>query len=453
MNHTAALQPSFDSESGADRQRRARSVGQDLAWLVAGFCAGTVALLLSATPALAQKKDSCVECHSQMAGPLADSVTAVKGDIHESRGLSCVDCHGGDASQDDAALAMDRRKGFVGTPKPQDVPTFCGKCHSNAEAMKKFNPALRVDQEREYYTSVHGKRLKEGDSKVATCVSCHNAHGVRSIKDPLATVYPLNVAETCAKCHGNAEYMKSYPIPHDEYDKYKRSVHAKALYDRQDLSAPTCNDCHGNHGAAPPGVASVANVCGQCHVRQSELFVASPHKPVFDAMQVGECIQCHSNHEIAQPGDEMIGIGPKSVCVSCHAQGDNGYVAAEKIRGMMDRLIAYTRSANEILDRAEQAGMEVSRPKFDLTEARDDLTHARVLVHSFSTEQVEKVIKPGLEISDKSLKAGQAALGELKFRREGLAISLFFIFFLVALVYLKIRQIEGNGKPAAAEHR
>ena len=94
--------------------------------------------------------------------------------------------------------------------------------------------------------------------------------------------------------------MAEFKIPTDQYTKYKKSVHAKALYDRQDLSAPTCNDCHGNHGAAPPGIASVANVCGQCHARQAELFQASVHKAAFDNKGLGECITCHSNHDIAR---------------------------------------------------------------------------------------------------------------------------------------------------------
>ena len=142
--------------------------------------------------------------------------------------------------------------------------------------MKKFNPALRVDQEKEYATSVHGQLLKTGNTKVATCISCHGVHGIRAVNDALSSVYPLNVAETCAKCHGDAAHMAEFKIPTDQYANYKRSVHAKALYERQDLAAPTCNDCHGNHGAAPPGIASVANVCGQCHARQGELFQASP---------------------------------------------------------------------------------------------------------------------------------------------------------------------------------
>ncbi|QQS47790.1 MAG: cytochrome c3 family protein [Acidobacteriota bacterium] len=396
--------------------------------------------------AFAQKKDSCTECHSMLEGPMGEPVKLMKSDIHKSKGLSCADCHGGDASLDDPMQAMDPRKGFMARPKSTAVPAFCGKCHSNADFIKKFNPAQRIDQESEFLTSVHGKLLKQGDQKVATCISCHGNHGVRAVADPQAPVFPTNVAETCAKCHSKPDYMAGYNIPHDQYEKYKKSVHAKALYERQDRSAPTCNSCHGNHGAAPPGVASIANVCGQCHVRQSTLFQASPHKTVFDAMSIGECIQCHNNHEIEPPHDDMIGSGEKSTCTKCHVEGDAGFVAATKMRSRLDELVLANSRAHDILERAERAGMQVSKAKFDLTEARDSLTNARVIIHSFSSEEVEKVIKPGLDIALRSYQAGESAMNELGFRRKGLAVSLFFILFLAGLVYLKIRQIESVKK-------
>lgn len=403
-----------------------------------------IALLLFVT-ASAQRKNSCVECHSSMDGALSDPVRLSKGDVHDARGLSCVDCHRGDATKDDMAAAMDRRKGFIGKPKPAEIPALCGRCHSNAEFMKTFNPGLRVDQEREYATSVHGTLLKGGDSKVATCISCHGNHGVRAVKDPLSKVYALNVAETCGSCHGNADYMKSYNIPNDQFSKYKTSVHAKALYEKQDLSAPTCNDCHGNHGAAPPGLASVANVCGQCHVRQATLFQSNPHKTVFGLMRAGECVQCHSNHGIIPPTDEMLGVGEKSACTQCHGKGDSGYEAAEKMRDKIDQMSASIIRATEILNRAERAGMEVSKPRFELNEAKDVLTQGRVLVHTFSPDELEKIVAPGLEVANKSYSAGGAALAELSFRRKGLAGSLVFILFLAGLIYLKVRELERRG--------
>ena len=411
---------------------------------------GAALALAACAAAEAQKKDSCVECHTRLEGRLAEPAKGAASDIHHARGLSCNDCHGGDPTADDQAAAKDPRKGYQGRPAPADIPSFCAKCHGDAYLMKRFNPSLRVDQRQEYLTSVHGRRLLAGDQKVATCVSCHGVHGIRAVADPLSSVHPLNVAETCGKCHGDAARMKDYKIPSDQYQKYRASVHAAALYEKQDLSAPTCNDCHGNHGAAPPGIASVANVCGQCHVRQADLFRASPHKKVFDEAQLGECIRCHNNHDILKPGDHMLGTAPQSVCVTCHKEGEKGFAAAALMRARMDELRKEIDDSGEILGRAERAGMEVSRPKFDLREAVDALTHARVLIHGASVAEVEKVTGPGSEVSRKSYRAGQDALAELSYRRKGLAVSLFFILCLAGLVYLKVRTIEGHAARASA---
>jgi predicted CXXCH cytochrome family protein len=404
--------------------------------------AGMVLLALF-TIASAQKKSSCIDCHIKLDDPrLSAPAKLFENDVHRGRGLSCNDCHGGDPNADSSEAAKDPRKGYLGKPRTVDIPAYCGKCHSDANLMKRFNPSLRVDQEREYYTSVHGQLLKTGEQKVATCISCHTVHGIRAVSDPLSSVYPLNVADTCAKCHGNAEYMSAFKIPSDQVAKFKTSVHAKALYQKQDLSAPTCNDCHGNHGAAPPGIASVANVCGQCHARQADLFQTSPHKAAFDQQGLAECVTCHSNHDIAVPTDQLIGTQQGALCVNCHSNGDKGFVAAGQMRSRIDELIVSIDKSNDILSLAERKGMEVSKPKFELKGATDALTHARVLIHASSTDEVEKVVGPGLNVANKGYQAGLDALAELSFRRKGLAVSLVFILFLALLVYLKIRQIE-----------
>jgi hypothetical protein len=88
--------------------------------------------------------------------------------------------------------------------------------------------------------------------------------------------------------------------------------------------------------------------------------------------------------------------------------------------------------------------MEVSKPKFDLKGATDALTHARVLIHSSSIAEVDKIVGPGLEVASKGHQAGLDALSELSFRRKGLAVSLIFIIFLAVLDFVKIRQIESR---------
>jgi len=307
--------------------------------------------------------------------------------------------------------------------------------------MKTFNPSLRVDQELEYRTSVHSKRIAEGDPKPATCISCHGHHDIRAVKDTHSPVHPLRVVETCGRCHVDAEYMKGYNIPTDQLPKYMSSVHADTLYKKLDLSAPTCNDCHGNHGATPPGAASVANVCGTCHIRQSEFFQKSPHKPVFDGLGIGDCLACHKNHDTVHPTDAMLGNHKTAICAACHTDGD-AYKAAGEMRLAIASLDAQISSADEILERGTRLGMEVSRIKFDLNQARNHLIDARVVVHGFSPELLQTAIKPGIEIAARAHQQGIQALQDAGFRRKGLAVSLVIIAITILAIYLKVRDIE-----------
>jgi predicted CXXCH cytochrome family protein len=374
--------------------------------------------------------NTCISCHKDLTEEkLSAPVQATQNDVHGSRGLSCVTCHGGDATETDKKLAMNPSGGFIGKPQPAAVAAFCGKCHSNAAFMKTFNPALRVDQEVEYRTSVHSRRIAEGDPKPATCISCHGGHGIRAVKDTSSAVHPLHVAETCGRCHL------------DELPKYMASVHADTLYKKLDLSAPTCNDCHGNHGAAPPGAASVANVCGTCHVRQSDLFQKSPHKPVFDGLGIADCLACHTNHETVHPTDAMLGNHKPAVCTACHTGGD-GFTGAGRMRLAISSLDEQIRSAEEILDRGTRLGMEVSRVKFDLNQARNNLIDARVVVHGFSPDLLDAAVKPGMDIAVKAHEQGLQALDDAGFRRKGLALSLIVIGLTILAIYLKVRDIE-----------
>ena len=271
--------------------------------------------------------------------------------------------------------------------------------------MRKYNPSLRVDQVAEYYTSVHGRRLREQkDQKVATCASCHPAHAIRPPNDARSSVHPLRVADTCGSCHSNAEHMAPYKVPTDQVEKFKKSVHWRLMTFKSDLSAPTCNDCHGNHGAAPPGVSSVVNVCGQCHAVNLELFNKSPHSKIFVQMGIPGCASCHSNHAIMETSDAMLSAGDKSACSTCHPPavfGRDNWPQA--MLGSIDRLKVGYEKALAALKNAEHAGMEVSQPLFDLNEAKTALIKARAAIHGFDQALLDKEVEPGLKMSDKSI--------------------------------------------------
>jgi predicted CXXCH cytochrome family protein len=341
--------------------------------------------------------------------------------------------------------AMSTEHGFRSAPTKTRMPDFCGRCHSDSGYIRRFNPKLRTDQLSQYWTSVHGKRLKQGDVKVAACVDCHGVHNILAVTDTRAPVYPANVASTCARCHADTHVMEGYKIPTDQVNRYQGSVHAQMLA-LGDTSAPTCSTCHGNHGAVPPGVESVANVCGTCHVFFAQLFDKSPHHTVFASMGLPGCVQCHSNHEVVRPSDDWVGVSDKSVCVSCHAQGDKGYAAAQEIAGDLASLNTAAARAAEVLTRAERSGMEVSSARLELADANEALVKARVNVHTFRPEQVRKLTDQGIDISKKVHTAGMAALRERDLRRKGLGVSLIFVVLAMTGLYLKIREMELRSK-------
>jgi hypothetical protein len=303
---------------------------------------------VTALPAATQGKEptSCEICHGSadwFEEAHLEILAGHRDGVHREIGISCHDCHGGNpdpAVADDPMAAMDdgfEPSPYRGVPERTEIPTFCGGCHSDPGYMKRFRPDARVDQEREYWTSRHGQLLREGDIRVAVCTDCHGVHGIRGAGDPESGVYPTQVAETCRACHADAELMAAYPtasgepLPVDQYAKWRHSVHARSLLERGDLFAPTCNDCHGNHGAAPPGLDSINFVCGQCHGREASLFRDSPKRAgqelhnEMNLVDMGEdgCAACH---EAPEPQASIRHIREFTECSTCH--GNHGIVRA-----------------------------------------------------------------------------------------------------------------------------
>ena len=390
--------------------------------------------------------DGCVTCHAALPQPeLSSPVAAFRTDVHNERGYRCVDCHGGDPTTQDKARAKDPARGYRGKPVGTAIVTTCARCHSDASLMRTFAPAQRVDQAAEYATSIHGIRLAAGDHKVATCATCHHAHGVRRVNDARAPVFPTNVAALCASCHSDPEHMKGYtssagaPIPTSQREDYEKSVHAAALMKQNDLSAPTCNDCHGNHGAAPPGVGAVSNVCGTCHAVFAAKFATSAHSQVFDRA----CVECHGNHAVLETSDELIGTSKETLCWTCHeAADDAGFIAAGRMRTSIESLKSSLAANTDLIARARNAGMEVSDQELALAEARTKLTQARTEIHSFDPAAVDLVVNDGLKALTGVERAGNQALADLQYRRRGLFVSLVAILLVVVGLFLKIRELS-----------
>lgn len=118
----------------------------------------------------------CIQCHSGQEAKYSAPVQLWRESIHAENNISCESCHGGDPR--DADNAMDPARGFLGAPKPDDIPAFCGRCH--------------VGVLKDFLASPHGQALGVGGP---TCVTCHTNH--RVLKASLALINE----KMCSQCH------------------------------------------------------------------------------------------------------------------------------------------------------------------------------------------------------------------------------------------------------------
>lgn len=127
-----------------------------------------------------EESDACIECHTSdiMKPEFRNIPSEWKKSWHYQNDVSCHNCHGGDPK--DAATSMSPHRFFAGTPKPAQVPEFCGKCH--------------IGIMKNYLESGHGRALKSS-GKGPNCVTCHGSHNIQK-----ASIDIIN-ERLCTKCH------------------------------------------------------------------------------------------------------------------------------------------------------------------------------------------------------------------------------------------------------------
>lgn len=383
---------------------------------------------------------SCLICHRQLERETSQPVRLWAKSVHARSNVGCVDCHGGDPTTTDRKEA--HGKGFLGVPSPKQIPHFCGSCHSNASRMRQYN--LRTDQLNLYLISEHGQRLKAGDKKVATCVSCHGSHEVYNVNDPVSHVYKSNVPATCGHCHSDAEYMKGYNIPTNQLAEYKAGYHGTLLLEKNNFKVPTCADCHGIHGATPPTVEEVVSVCGNCHQVTTGYFKQSGHWRALVEGGLPNCVTCHGMHRINFPEEELFSGNEPGRCGSCHKEDSTPYAVGQTFRKRIEhvrRVIAKT--DGKLIELHLLGGFEISQWREDLREATAKLTEALPVTHSLSVHLMEQRI---VEAEDRLNEVGRLVdqqMAKVKSRHTGLAVTLSLIGLMVGLLVLKKYSLHG----------
>jgi formate dehydrogenase gamma subunit len=242
-------------------------------------------------------KVQCATCHDQETSHVSSSVHTALGDG------ACESCHGDPHEVVGAA---------------QIAPPVCAQCHA--------------DEVKEFQQSTHGRAASAGDPDAPNCLSCHGpVHQIRTASDAAAPVAKKNLADTCAACHSNQQFLSRHKIPFAHpVELYKQSVHGRAVANG-DGAAASCTDCHGSHGILPPqDVHSTINhwnipaTCGKCHSEIAKTYLESVHGQAMKAGVSGApvCSDCHGEHLILGPKEagSLVSAGRVSMvtCGRCH---------------------------------------------------------------------------------------------------------------------------------------
>ncbi len=289
--------------------------------VIAAMIAAALAAVGPGFPGRAEARislEKCVICHGKpefrkilVDGKIRDLFAtgeSLKGSVHEKK--SCVDCHF-DVSE------IPHRE------RPRRVN--CTHCHykGNAEG------APQSDAYLEYFESVHGRAIAQGNPKAPLCQDCHGSHRILKTKQSDSSVAKQHVAETCGHCHIEI------------YAQYKTSIHGTAV-EKGIAEAPSCTGCHGEHKIYSPKdpkstvfATHVAEQCSTCHssvsimskfgieTGQVETYKDSFHGVAsrFGSRTVANCASCHGTHDIRPSSDPLSRVNAKNVpqtCGKCH---------------------------------------------------------------------------------------------------------------------------------------
>ena len=149
--------------------------------------AAVLALMVVPVPRAAAAADGCVTCHGDPSfavrnKKLFDYYQKWQASTHAANGVSCSDCHGGDANAKDKDQAHGKML-EAGQPGSQvfykNIPKVCGQCHT--EIYNSFTQ------------SKHFRRLTD-QGVGPNCVTCHG-----SLNTTVLT--PSKIATVCERCH------------------------------------------------------------------------------------------------------------------------------------------------------------------------------------------------------------------------------------------------------------
>jgi cytochrome b subunit of formate dehydrogenase len=281
---------------------------------------------VAATTAAKLDNATCQTCHDGNKGKLAtQTADGEKRELHpvntDKYGKSvhstmqCVDCH---TDIKDAKSPHQKA--------PQAKKADCIQCHEKLwEQAKKDN--LTKEKARlgvvatnieAYKKSFHARVNKEDPTKVyATCNDCHDVH-----------TFDVAPAGTTRRAEGKVENPKVCGKCHeDQLEEYTESIHGQQLFEKHNVKAAVCSDCHTAHSvagtSANPTKLAITQSCGNCHEQRYESYKQTYHGQIntLGFANTGKCFDCHGSHGIQPVDNPESKVNEKNrlkTCRQCH---------------------------------------------------------------------------------------------------------------------------------------
>lgn len=202
-----------------------------------------------------EKNNACLTCHS------GGNRLFWKGGPHQSRSMTCVQCHTGHGADKEVPTSSEVR---YNSPLSEN------------HTLKKQQPELCVDCHQMRRAQLQrSSHMPYREGKV-TCTSCHNPHGSANPKQ----LIQATVNENCLTCHTERR--------------------GPFLYEHPPVME-NCANCHEPHGTNNPQLLKVRapRVCDTCHVATRHPVTPTVTNSVRDFNR--GCTNCHakihgSNH-------------------------------------------------------------------------------------------------------------------------------------------------------------
>ena len=329
----------------------------------------------------------------------------------------CGECHGREAElfrQSPKSAGFELHDELLADAGPDG----CGACHSDPE------PAARI-------TDMHS---------MTECAACHGNHGV--VRPTVAMLSPL--PETpCVFCHEGPDGLP--PDASDVREQTERYHHVRDGLLQQASEMGLEAEQRFNWLVDQTTVLEFHSVIGSSD-REERPNSRPEFERLFTKFRIGKTTYTYPDPLSGDPIEV-----PVRRCTSCHAGEDvlggeaHGLTVAGVLLDRMRELTSKTARAERILLAAQRGGVQTRDAAEQIDGAVDTQIELEVLLHQFATGEDSSFVtkyKEGLEHADAALGAGHGALGELAFRRRGLAVALIIIFLVLLALGLKIRQLS-----------